>query len=248
MRSCFLIGGALLALASCAERNPNDSAPDEAGGAGAPGTSGSKNGGEAGTSAGGALESFACAKEEHFASEVLDFSFGEGQSFGRDNFPEWVLGGPRGNSQGAGATSHIVSLGDGGSVTLGFGPAEVIDGPGPDLLVFENPFYIGGDPNTPFAEPAEVSVSEDGLHFIPFPCDPVSLQGCAGVTPVLANVETNDRDPLDPEQAGGDAFDLADIGVQRARFVRIVDVPGDRSALGGVFDLDAVALVHAECR
>ena len=42
------------------------------------------------------------------------------------------------------------------------------------------------------------------------------------------------------EDAGGDPFDLSDIGVEQAQFIRITDVLGDEV----VFDLDAVAVPH----
>ena len=44
-------------------------------------------------------------------------------------------------------------------------------------------------------------------------------------------------------EAGGDAFDLADLGLESANFVRIVD--SGANILGG-FDLDAVVIVHGE--
>jgi len=47
--------------------------------------------------------------------------------------------------------------------------------------------------------------------------------------------------------AGGDAFDLADVGLAEARYVRITD-RGDLGGLAGVFDLDAVGIVNLECR
>src|SRR6185369_12863491 len=100
---------------------------------------------------------------------------------------------------------------------------------------------------TPFAEPGIVSVSDDGVSFTEFPCAAAPpWTGCAGVTPVLSS-PANGIDPRS-DAAGGDAFDLATIGVARARYVRIVD-----SGLGPMgapptdgFDLDAVAVVHAE--
>jgi hypothetical protein len=54
-------------------------------------------------------------------------------------------------------------------------------------------------------------------------------------------------DPTDPAAAGGDAFDLADIGVAHARFVRITD-SGANTYDGetGGFDLDAIAVVNGE--
>ena len=55
---------------------------------------------------------------------------------------------------------------------------------------------------------------------------------------------------LDPTKAGGDPYDLADIGVTHARYVRIHDKTTERCTSQGPntngFDLDAVAAVHAE--
>ena len=57
---------------------------------------------------------------------------------------------------------------------------------------------------------------------------------------------TNGIDPTDPAKAGGDAFDLAELGVSSARFVRIRDGgTGHYSGVSGGFDLDAIAAVHA---
>jgi len=140
-----------------------------------------------------------------------------------------------------------VSLGNGGSVTLELG-ARIVDEPGPDFIVFENAFFAGGDPSQPFAELATVEVSEDGETWTAFPCtaDAPPYGTCAGWHPVYANVDENDIDPLDPSVAGGDAFDLADVGVESARYVRITDRV-DLVGMNGVFDLDAVAAVHSEC-
>ncbi len=179
---------------------------------------------------------------EPFAVEVVDFQPGEGAGFGLDRFPEVVLGPPRGGGERAGSLD-VLSLGRGGAIVLRLGRTAV-DGPGPDLLVFENPFRF---PGGVFVEPGEVSVSPDGEVWATFPCEPTTVEatGCAGVEPVLANAETSDLDPTDPEQAGGDAFDLADVGLETARFVRIVDVGGE-TGFGPPsegFDLDAVAVV-----
>ena len=54
-------------------------------------------------------------------------------------------------------------------------------------------------------------------------------------------------DPTDPDVAGGDAFDLADIGVDSARFVRITDSGFNVAGYGGItggFDLDAVCAAN----
>jgi hypothetical protein len=250
------VPGVLLLLAAswiafaCASEAPVDEASDgglgskggEGPAAGASGATGGELGGE-----GGGDGTSRCAGAEYFATEVTDFAFGTGQSFGQDHFPEWVLGGPEGNASGVAATSGVVSLGDGGTVTLSFGTTRGLNGDGPDLLIFENPFLIGGDPETPFAELARVEVSLDGVEWYEFPCDPVSGIGCAGVKPVLVNFEKGDLPPYSPEVAGGDAFDLDELGLDEVRFVRITDLPGDSSGIGGVFDLDAVSWVHASC-
>ena len=120
----------------------------------------------------------------------------------------------------------------------------ITDGPGPDLIVFENAFQYGK--GSVYAEPAMVGVSFYGNVFTEFPCNPTAASnyaGCAGVHPTLSNPE-NGIDPTDPKVAGGDAFDLASIGVSRARFVRIRDVSCTTapSPTAG-FDLDAVSIV-----
>jgi hypothetical protein len=161
--------------------------------------------------------------------------------------PDVVLGPPK----GAGASNgsfDVVTLGNGGSITLGFAPSVIVDGPGPDFIVFENAFYVGGDQDAPYAELASVEVSDDGEHFEAFPCtaSEAPYGSCAGINPVYANPETNTIDPTDPAVAGGDAFDLADLGVAQARYVRITDRV-DLTGTNGLFDLDAVSIVNVDC-
>lgn len=183
----------------------------------------------------------------HFATTVESFTAGTGPNFGQADLPDIVLGPPK----GAGAVNgslDVVSLGNGGSITLGFAPSSIVDRPGPDFIVFENAFYANGDPEMPFAELATVEVSDDGEHFEAFSCTAAQAPfgDCAGWHPVYANPETNSIDPTDPAVAGGDAFDLGELGVARARFVRITDRV-DLTGLNGAFDLDAIAIVHADC-
>ena len=139
----------------------------------------------------------------------------------------------------------VVSLGDGGVVVLAFTDNAIVDGPGPDLLVFENAFSFGPDPADVFAELGTVAVSNDGVTWIDFPCtaDAPPFGTCAGWHPVFANGDENTIDPTDPATAGGDPFDLADVGLTEARYLRITD----RDDLPAVFDLDAVAIVHGKC-
>ncbi len=181
-----------------------------------------------------------------YASEVLDFIPGENAGYGQDKLPDIVLGGPRSPGAGAGST-HVLSLGIGGEVLLGFEARTVVDGPGPDFVVFENPFTTVGPPGV-FAELAEVSVSTDAMNWHTFACDASNLDsgpwpGCAGWRTVL-DYDVENMDPLDPTLSGGDAFDLADLGLTEAKFVRIRDLSTEGDAPTAGFDLDAVGAVH----
>lgn len=177
------------------------------------------------------------------------FEPAEGVSFGHDAMPEIVLGPPLGGGELMGGTD-VASLGCGGSITLGFAAPWPVDGPGPDLVVFENAFRSG---ELTFVEPAQVLVSADGEDWRAFPCEPDGgaepPPGCAGLRPVLA---AEPGAALDPAALGGDAFDLADVGLAEARFLRIRDrtlehYGSDTWCLGaaGGFDLDAVAAREA---
>jgi hypothetical protein len=220
-------------------------ATSASGGGDASGGSDSGSGGSgAGSGSGGDAPVDACPD---FASEVIDVAYGPGAGFGQDDFPHVVLGGPRGAGEAAGSL-HVLSLGNGGSITLGFADRRIVDGEGPDFIVFENAFWAGGDSDSPYAELGTVEVSADGEEWLAFPCTALEppFGSCAGWRPVLANVNDNEVDPLDPAVAGGDAYDLADVGLAEARWVRIVD-RSDQAGFAGMFDLDAVAIVHGTC-
>lgn len=193
----------------------------------------------------------ACAHDEPllpgspYAIEVVAFDAGENAGYGQDRMPDVVLGLPVGRGLSMGSTD-VLSLGKGGSIVLEVG-TPMLDGEGDDLVVFENAFYIGGVMSAPFVEPGIVGVSNDGVNFTEWPCDASAspYAGCAGITPVTA---TASFDVDHPEMGGGDRFDLAEIGVSVARFVRIRDanvVTGMRAeAPTAGFDLDAVAVLH----
>jgi hypothetical protein len=192
-----------------------------------------------------------CASEpdagDPFADAIVEFEPAEATVFGHEHLPEIVLGPP-------GGLADVASLGCAGTIVLEFGAPGIVDGPGADFIVFENAF------SEDFPEPGEVSVSEDGVTWSVFACEPISLDGCAGVSPTLALPGTG-IDPTDPEVAGGDAFDLAALAdpLARVSFVRIRDRsrehweavgelsycdPGNQGA--GGFDLDAITAVHGE--
>jgi hypothetical protein len=184
-----------------------------------------------------------------FASRVVSVELGPCGGFGNASMPQVVLGPPEGYGELAGSLD-VLSLGVGGSITLSFEANPIIDGPGADFIVFENAFFAGGDRTQPFVEPGEVRVSDDGVTWQTFACDATRAPytGCAGVTPVYSASNT-DRSAVDPKVAGGDVFDLASVGLMRARFVQIVDRGAGTCTppLTNVgFDLDAVASIHAE--
>jgi len=176
-----------------------------------------------------------------FAAHVVRADVGEGGGFGEDALP-WVVTGPPTGGGDAQGSLDVLSLGAGGVVELELG-LDVVDGPGADLVVFENAFKGAG---LVFSEAGEIALSLDGEEWTTFPCDPTGTvpNGCAGMTPVYAT----DAASALGDDAGGDAFDLADIGLARARFVRVTDrAPrplGDDGKAG--FDLDAVAVRNAE--
>lgn len=179
-------------------------------------------------------------RPDPFADRVVAFAPGPGATFGHSKLPGVVLGPPKGNGAGAGGLD-VVSLGAGGQIVLAMDDLAISDGPGPDFLVFENAF-VG------FADPATVEVSQDGATWFAFPCDPgdaaAGYPGCAGVTPVFSH-PANGISATDPALAGGDTYDLAELGLASARFVRLTDCLGDPAqAPSAGFDLDAIAAIH----
>jgi len=189
---------------------------------------------------------------DRFVTAVVSFTPGDCAGFGASKMPEVVEGPPVGGGALAGSLD-VVSLGNGGEIVVSFEPNAIVDGPGIDFLVFENPFWIGGDPNNPAAELGEVSVSEDGITWKTFPCAAASTPPygqCAGWHPVFS-APGNGISPIDRTVAGGDPFDLADVGLSTARYVRIRDMTSEPCPASppkpntNGFDLDAVAIVNA---
>lgn len=174
-----------------------------------------------------------------WADRVVRFAPGPGAGFGQDIFPDVVLGAPTGGGEHQGSLD-VLALGKSGVIELEMTDVAVIDGPGVDLLVFENGF-------SGYFENAVVAVSEDGIDWKEFPCaaDAGVKTGCAGLNPVFAN-PAQGISATDPHVSGGDGFDLVDVGLSRARFVRVTDTGTNRfyGPPGGGFDLDAIAVVN----
>jgi hypothetical protein len=203
---------------------------------------------------GGLADASADAPQIGFITKVVSFTPGACAGYvGGAGMPRVVYGPPVGEGLHMGSTD-VVSLGNGGEIVVAFTPDEIVDGPGDDFIVFENPFdELGGGV---YAEPGEVSVSNDLEHWSTFPCtqttqalpDGGSYGQCAGVTPVLSNPD-NDASPFAIPQAGGDPYDLGKLGVKTAKYVRIRDVviepcSPDADTMQNGFDLDAIAVVN----
>jgi len=168
---------------------------------------------------------------------------------------------------------EIVSIGVGGRLTLELGTDAVDDPANPhgiDLIVFGNAFFWdiawpAGVAGKLFAEGGAVSVSADGVHFVP-----VSGAVADGSMPTLGYldagpydfepgaIESDFRMPFDPDIAklpmfglpfeelqalygtsgGGTGIDLAGTGLERVRFVRI-----HGPLVSGSTEVDAVTVV-----
>jgi len=208
------------------------------------------------------------AHAQAFADGVVVYQIGTGGGAGLDKMPGIVLGPPHGGGAFRGSTDTL-SLGLGGWIIVEFTEGWIVDGPGVDFTVFENPFLVTGLVTyPPFAEPGTVSVSANGTEWHTFPCHldaPPYYPGCAGVYPVFANADEPAAPspfvpcsvPIQalvgvpvstfspPACSGGDSFDLADLGLTAVRFVGI-DASQLEPGLSGTagFDLDAIATIH----
>ncbi len=169
--------------------------------------------------------------------------------------PEQALG-PAGDS-----TAAVVSLGNGGQITLLFDP-PITDGDSWDLAVFENAFA------DTYLELGFVEVSSDGVHFqrfdSAFRSPGAACAGCSGTATNIGGLAgkyvVGQGTPFDlstlrnfPLVRAG-TVDLAAI-----RQVRLVDIVGDLSTLDSFgrpitdplssagtsgFDLDAIGALH----
>jgi hypothetical protein len=183
-----------------------------------------------------ALAYCAGARGQAFPDRVASFTPGVNAGFGAAYYPGNVLGAPHGtlNAQTPNFSQpDLLSLGTGGQIVLEFTNTRVVDGPGPDFTVFENPVQPISDPNQSFVDSATVAVSEDGTSWTVFPFHVVSTAadqlyyksnyvGLAGVQPTYSS-PSNGVSAFDPAVSGGDQFDLAAIGVTRVRYVRVRD-------------------------
>ncbi len=175
--------------------------------------------------------------------------------------------GAEGVGPASGVPGDVVSLGDGGQITLTFS-TPITDRPGSDFAVYENGFQFGSDS---FLELAFVEVSSDGVNFFRF--DAVSLTQTVTQIGAFDPVDPTNVNNLAGKYVGGfgTPFDLNELDgvsalldIQNVTYVRLVDTVGSLNpahrtldSLGnpinepystafasGGFDLDGVAVLH----
>jgi hypothetical protein len=230
------------------------------------------------------LSASAVAEVLPFATAVVEYVPGIGAAAGYQN-PQSALGWPErftGEGLYPGVVSpfsspwlshEVVSIGLGGRLTLELGE-DIVDDPanpyGIDFIVFGNAFFWDlawplGVAGQLYAEGGPISVSEDGLNFIPVPGavadGAMPTLGYLDVGPyseVPGEVESDFRMPFDPKLAkspmaglsfeelrelygasgGGHGVDIAATGLARVRFVRIEGPAGSGST-----EVDALTVV-----
>ncbi len=173
--------------------------------------------------------------------------------------PSEAVGFAEGNS------TNVVSLGDGGSITLAF-PYPIVNEEGWDFAVFENSFS-----NT-YLEFAHIEVSSDGERFVRIPsqCQIQTTEQTGSFAVSEAEKVNNLAGKY--RMGFGTPFDLEDItdstgiDLNAVLYVRVVDVVGTIDAAfgsvdsdgnlindpyptafeSGGFDLDGVGVIHED--
>ncbi|MBN4072638.1 T9SS type A sorting domain-containing protein [Crocinitomix catalasitica] len=199
-----------------------------------------------------------------WANQVILFDPGP-EDISDSGSPDASFGIPsEATSYAEGNSIDVVSLGDGGEIVLGFN-FPIQNDPGPDFAVFENGF------DDFFLEFAHVEVSTDGITFVRIPSTtlvPITVQTASfgsTDTKLIHNLAGKFR------QGFGTPFDLEDvvdstgINLDSINYVKIIDVVGSVGPLygsydqfgiiindpfptafeSGGFDLDGVAVLHA---
>lgn len=135
--------------------------------------------------------------------------------------------------EAVGSSADVVSLGPGGTIVLGF-DSPITNTGGADFAVFENSF------NDTFLELAYVEVSTDGVLFLRFDSaylgaepvgafgavSPENINGLAGKYRASYGVPFDLSDLENRQAVRAGRVDLMNI-----RFVKLVDVVGDGSAV-----------------
>lgn len=193
--------------------------------------------------------------ENNFISidTVYNFSPGSDQNNGQSSlyYPANIFGLPYELADTlvpVSSPEDLLSIGLNGEITIGFKNYKIIDKPGIDFIIYENVMWNRIEKKY-FVEPAQVSVSYDGINFIAFPFDSATLKGCAGISPTKGKMVN-----IDILASGGDGFDIADLGLKEIKYIKIKDITEilkdpnhyyhDPTISG--FDLDAVVGINHE--
>jgi len=197
-----------------------------------------------------------------FAAEVIDYTPGSGvKSFDnaaaalgeptRETSPGTAFGGDVTPFQGAFATDEVVTIGQGGQLTVRF-DQPVTDNPadvqfGIDLLVFGNTFHAGTTTaGTTFAEPGDLAVSQDGSTWFNVTPKADTLFATMGFTDTSSPFGNDGQTPTDFTRAvdptldpfgltlselqagydgagGGTGVDIAEAGLDWIQYVRVTN-------------------------
>ena len=109
-----------------------------------------------------------CDNSHLYAQELVSFEPGEGAGYGQDKLPNVVLGPPQIGEPISGSTD-VLSLGVGGEIVLAFVDVNIVDGPGVDFVVWENPFgstAMKRNPSTKWGEYPSAKMARIGLLLI----------------------------------------------------------------------------------
>ena len=169
--------------------------------------------------------------------------------------PEKALGAAIGTS------GDIVCLGRGGNITMTFDTA-VKNGEGNDFAIFENSF------SDTFLELAYVEVSTDGINFVGFDNDSMTLEPVTGfgtidptdITGFAGKYRQGYGTPFDLQDLAGRQEVLDDsVNLANINYIRLIDITGDGTCFdtsGDVifdpypttgsagFDLDAIGVIN----
>lgn len=129
------------------------------------------------------------------------------------------------------ANSNLISMGDGGVITFTF-DAPIMNGEGPDFLVFENGFLKQDDSSLAFLELAFVEVSSNGTDFVRFPAtshipdttqyDNFTFTNAEQLNNLAGKYIMNWGTPFDLEELKG----MSNLDIDKITHVRIIDVVG----------------------
>ena len=175
-----------------------------------------------------------------WASSVVSFTRGP-QDISNPNSPPASVGAPSSVIGADGSGAGVVSLGDGGSITVGF-DRPIVNGAGADFAVFENGFLTGGA-GLAYLELAFVDVSSDGVNFFRFPS--VSLTQTTTQVGGFGSLDASNLHDLAGKYIAGygTGFDLGELvgvspllDIDHVVDVRITDVVGSINPLYGTRD------------